>query len=147
MRFIVVASCCAFALLTAVSHAEARVMALDDMRRIVDVSEPRVSPDGMSVAVVVSRVNWNEDRRDSSIVLIDLATGAQRTLTHDRKDVASPRWSPSGDRLAFIDSVTEGEQTTAQVFVLPMSGGDAFKITSAANDVEQFEWKPDGKQI
>ena len=88
-----------------------RVMTLDDMRRIVDVSEPQLSPDGRSVAVVVSRVNWNEDRRDSSIVLIDLASGAQRTLTHDRKDVASPRWSPSGDRLAFIDSVTDGDQT------------------------------------
>jgi dipeptidyl aminopeptidase/acylaminoacyl peptidase len=147
MRFAVVVACCMFALLATLSHAEARVIMLDDMRRIVDVSEPHLSPDGKSVAVVVSRVNWDEDRRDSSIVLIDLATGAQRTLTHDRKDVASPRWSPNGDRLAFIDSVNDGEQTIAQVFVLPMNGGDAFKITSAANDVEQFEWKPDGAQI
>src|SRR6202023_2701868 len=51
------------------------------------------------------------------------------------------------DRLAFIDSVSDGTDTTAQVFVLPMSGGDAVKITSAANDVEQYEWKPDGSQI
>ena len=31
--------------------------------------------------------------------------------------------------------------------MLPMSGGDAFKITNASNDVEQFDWKPDGTQI
>jgi dipeptidyl aminopeptidase/acylaminoacyl peptidase len=147
MRFAVAASCCALALFAMFSRAEARVMMLDDMRRIVDVSDPQLSPDGKSVAVVVSRVNWEEDRRDSSIVLIDLATGSQRTLTHDRKDVSSPRWSPNGDRLAFIDTVTDGDQSTAQVFVLPMSGGDAFKITSASNDVEQFEWRPDGTQI
>ncbi|HEY7981829.1 MAG TPA: S9 family peptidase [Candidatus Eremiobacteraceae bacterium] len=147
MRFAIAASCCALAMLATFFQADARAITLDDMRRIVDVSDPQVSPDGKSVAIVVSRVNWNEDRRDSSIVLIDLATGSQRTLTHDRKDVAAPRWSPNGDRLAFIDSVTDGDQTTAQVFVLPMSGGDAFKITNASNDVEQFEWKPDGKQI
>jgi dipeptidyl aminopeptidase/acylaminoacyl peptidase len=74
-------------------------MRLDDLRRIVDVADPQLSPDGKSVAVVVSRVNWDEDRRDSSLVLIDVATGAQRVLTQGRNDVSSPRWSPSGDRM------------------------------------------------
>ncbi|HKW44368.1 MAG TPA: S9 family peptidase, partial [Candidatus Eremiobacteraceae bacterium] len=129
------------------NRADARLMGLGDLRRIVDVSEPQLSPDGKSVAVVVSRINWDEDRRDSSLVLIDVASGAQRTLTHGRDDVSTPRWSPTGDRLAFIDSVSDGNDTSAQVFVLPMSGGDAVKITSAANDVEQYAWKPDGSQI
>jgi dipeptidyl aminopeptidase/acylaminoacyl peptidase len=51
---------------------------------------------------VVSRPNLEEDRYDSKLVLVDVATGAQRVLTFDRKDVGSPRWSPSGDRLAFL---------------------------------------------
>jgi hypothetical protein len=45
--------------------------------------------------------------------------------------------------LAFIDSVSDGENSAAQVFVLPMTGGDAAKITKSATDVEQFEWKPE----
>jgi dipeptidyl aminopeptidase/acylaminoacyl peptidase len=147
MRFAVVASCCFLALLAPLSKADARVMNLEDLRRIVDVTEPQLSPDGKSVAVIISRVNWDKDRRDSSLILIDIATGAQRVLTQGRNDVSSPRWSPSGDRLAFMDSVGVGDDSTAQVFVLPMSGGDAMKITNAANDVEQFEWKPDGTQI
>ncbi|HEY5095793.1 MAG TPA: S9 family peptidase [Candidatus Eremiobacteraceae bacterium] len=147
MRFAVVAVCCLLSVLASLSRANARMIVLDDMRRIVDVSEPQLSPDGKSVVVVVSRVNWDEDRRDSSVVLIDIATGAQRVLTQGRDDVSSPRWSPSGDRLAFIASVGDDDQSTDQVFVLPMSGGDAVKITKAANDVEQIEWKPDGTQV
>jgi len=127
--------------------AAARTMVLDDMRRIVDVSEPQLSPDGRSIAVIVSRVNWEEDKSNSTLVLVDVATGAQRSLTHDRDDISSPRWAPSGDRLAFLDSVGDGDDATAQVFVLPMDGGDAVQVTKAATDVEQFAWKPDGKQI
>jgi len=147
MRFAMLSACLSAALLATPSFAAARVFNLNDIRRIVDVSDPQLSPDGRSIAVIVSRVNWDEDRRDSSLVLIDVATGAQRILTHGRNDVAAPRWSPTGDRLAFIDSVSDGDNSTDQIFVLPMSGGDAVKITDAADDVEQFEWKPDGTQI
>ena len=147
MKFTLLAACLVAASLGSPSVATARVMNVDDVRRIVDVSDPQLSPDGKSVAVIVSRVNWDEDRRDSSLVLIDVATGTQRVLTHGRNNVTAPRWSPSGDRLAFIDSVSDGDNSTDQIFVLPMSGGDAVKITNAANDVEQFDWKPDGTQI
>ena len=147
MRIAVVAVCCLLMLLAPLSRADARTMALSDLRRIVDVSEPQLSPDGRTIALVVTRVNWNEDKRDSSLVLIDIASGAQRVLTQGRNDVSSPRWSPGGDRLAFIASAGEGDDATAEVFVLPMSGGDAVKITNAPNDVEQIEWKPDGAQI
>ncbi len=147
MKFTLLAVCLVATLLGSPSLAAARVINIDDLRRIVDVSDPQLSPDGKSVAVIVSRVNWDEDRRDSSLVLIDIATGAQRVLTHGRNNVTAPRWSPTGDRLAFIDSVSDGDNSTDQIFVLPMSGGDAVKITDAANDVEQFDWKPDGTQI
>ena len=62
MKFVVALSCCLFAVFATYSQAVARVMTLDDVHRIVDVSEPQISPDGTSIAVVVSRVNWDEDR-------------------------------------------------------------------------------------
>ena len=34
-----------------------------------------------------------------------------------------------------------------QVLVMPMSGGDPRPITSGTQDVEQFAWSPDGRQI
>src|SRR5205814_2354166 len=64
-----------------------------------------------------------------------------RTLTYERRHVGSPRWSPSGDRLAFIGFVKDAPQ----VFVLPMNGGEALQVTSAKAGVQQFAWRPDGK--
>jgi dipeptidyl aminopeptidase/acylaminoacyl peptidase len=127
--------------------AQTRHMELNDFAKITSVSDPQISPDGKSIVIGVSRPNVDQDRRDSELVSIEIATGAQHLLTHDRKGVGSPRWSPSGDRLAFEAEAGEGKDPKPQVFVLSMSGGDAKKITEAPNGVEQFAWRPNGQDI
>lgn len=127
---------------------------ISDLEKIVRVADPQIAPDGRSVAVVVSRVNMKKDRLDSEIALIDLASGAQRTLTA-RRGASSPRWSPNGDRLAFLaaaagddEGSNKGEDDPQpQIFILPMNGGDARQITHGPDGVEQFAWRPDGRMI
>jgi dipeptidyl aminopeptidase/acylaminoacyl peptidase len=131
---------------------------LEDLTKIVTVSDPQISPDGKSIVCVVARQNFDEDRSDRELVLVDVATGAQRVLTFDRKGVGSPRWSPSGRALAFVavvpytrdkDSKDDKakREDSPQVFVMSMNGGDAKKVTNAPNGVEQLAWRPGGKGI
>src|ERR1700728_4034157 len=86
----------AFLLASATASAQTRRIQLDDETKIVTVSDPQISPDGKSIVCVVTRPNLDEDRYDDELVMVEIATGAQRELTFGRKDVASPRWSPSG---------------------------------------------------
>jgi dipeptidyl aminopeptidase/acylaminoacyl peptidase len=127
--------------------AQSRRIELNDYSKIVLVSDPQISPDGRSIVVAVSRPNLEQDRSDRELVSIDIATGAQRILTYERKGVGSPRWSPSGDRLAFVATDGAGKDARPQVFVLPMAGGEARKITEAPNGIEQFAWRPNGQDI
>jgi dipeptidyl aminopeptidase/acylaminoacyl peptidase len=127
--------------------AQSRLIELDDYKKITSVSDPQISPDGKSIAFVVSRPNLEQNRSDRELVLIDIATGAQHALTYERRNVGSPRWSPSGDRLAFDAVYGTGKDAQPQIFVLPMSGGEAKKITDAPNGVEQFAWRPNGQEI
>jgi len=126
------------------AKAQARKIEVSDLQKIVRVSNPEISPDGKSIVVVVSRVNWEEDRRDSTLVLVDIATGAQRPLTNIHKGLGSPQWSSSGDRLAFLATAGEEKKAAVQIFVLPMNGGEPQQVTSAPLGVEQFAWRPDG---
>ena len=116
---------------------------LEHIGRIARLTDPQVAPDGRSIAVVVSRANFDENRYDGDIVLVDLATRTQKTLTHGRRAVAQPRFSPDGRRLAFLATV-DGK---AQVFALPMDGGEAWQVTRSATGVQQFAWRPGGRQI
>ena len=132
----------------AVSLAAAPALAnrftADDVVRITRVSDPQISPDGKAIVIVVGHPNFKTDKIDTELVLVDIATHAQRVLTHDRVVGGYPRWSPTGDRIAYI---AQDSDHKAQIFILPLAGGDSLQLTHAADAVTQFAWKPDGSTI
>jgi dipeptidyl aminopeptidase/acylaminoacyl peptidase len=134
----------ALLLLVVPALAQTRHFSADDLPRIVRVSDPQISPDGKTVAFVVGRANLKEDRWDSEIDLVDVATHTLRAMTHDRMGAGSPRWSPTGDRLAFVAADMDKKP---QVYVLAMSGGDAVQVTKSKTGIAAFSWKPDGTQF
>ncbi len=118
---------------------------LDDLQKIVGLSDPQISPDGKSIAVVVSTPVWKTDKHDVAIDVVDVASGARRVLTQDREDISSPRWSPDGTRLAFL--AKDPETKKPQVYVMPMDGGDAQRVTDDKQGVDAYAWSPDGTEI
>ena len=96
--------------------AQGRTLKVDDLRLEVGVSTPALSPDGSQAIVATSTPNYEENRFDRTLILIDIATGDQRELTPHRPGVGQPRWSPSGDRIAFTDS-GEGGSCSAPTIV------------------------------
>src|SRR5882724_4568672 len=111
--------------------------------KIVKISDPQISTDGKLIALVVEHANYEDNRYDSDLTLIEIATRAQRLLTHARRSVRQPRWSPDGSRIGFLSSV-EGKQ---QLFVLPMGGGDAWQVTKSPTAIQQYAWRPGGQEI
>lgn len=118
---------------------------LEDLRRMVRISDPQISPDGRRIAVVVGHPNWDEDKSDQELDLVDAASGLLRPLTYKRTGLSSPRWSPAGDRLAFLANDPDSKQT--QIFVMSMAGGDPQRITDGKQGVASFSWSPDGSRI
>jgi dipeptidyl aminopeptidase/acylaminoacyl peptidase len=127
-----------------VAGAGARPLNPNDVRGIVRVSSPAISPDGKRAVVVVTRVVWNDDSYARDLDLIDIATHARRTLTYARKGLSDPAFSPDGTEIAFLADVGTGDDAKSQVWVMPLDGGDARPVTDAPEGVEQFAWRPDG---
>ena len=111
--------------------------------KIVKISDPQISTDGKSIALVVEHANYEDNRYDSDLTLIEIGSRAQRLLTHARRSVRQPRWSPDGSRIAFLSAV-DGKQ---QLFVLPMGGGDAWQVTKSPTAIQQYAWRPNGQEI
>lgn len=119
----------------------------DDYQRLVALESPALAPDGKHAVVVATRFLWNDDKRASDLVLIDLATAAQRTIVTNREGLSDPAFSPDGTQIAFIADDGTGKDAHAQVFVMPADGGAARVVTHDKAGVEQFAWRPDGRAL
>ncbi|MBH8558484.1 alpha/beta hydrolase family protein [Hymenobacter negativus] len=128
------------------SHAQRR-FELADISRLVNVSDPQLSPDGKSILVVVSRPNLANNRHDAEVVLVDVATARQRVMVADRPTVKQPRWSPTGDRVAFLARTGTGKDAHTQLFVQNLASGDVRQLTTAVANVQLYAWSPDGTAL
>lgn len=120
---------------------------LSDVSKFTGISDPQISPDAKSIIVVVSRPDYQQNRYNSELVLIDIATSKQRVLTQDRQTVSQPRWSPNGEQLAFLTKSGQGKDANTQLFLLSMSGGDAKQLTKAPKGIQHFAWNPNSESI
>jgi dipeptidyl aminopeptidase/acylaminoacyl peptidase len=118
-----------------------------DRAKAVTASDPQISPDGKSIVCVVSRVNLKDDRYETELTLIDVASGTPRPLTFERRGIASPRWSSDGERIAFLANASSDRDAKRQIWTVSMRGGDPRRLTDAKQGVQQFAWSPDGSQI
>lgn len=129
-------------LVLATQAASASVLTPEQTLGVRSISDLRVSPDGASVAFVVSEPPKGTGR-NRDIWLVTIATKDVRRLTFTETPESSPRWSPDGRTLAFL-SDRDGRN---QIYLLSMDGGEASKLTDGKNGVRSFEWAPDGKTI
>jgi dipeptidyl aminopeptidase/acylaminoacyl peptidase len=126
------------------ANAQSHGISADDMTKEVQISDPRISPDGHTVAIVVRRANLKNDTWEAEIDFVDTASHQLRVMTHDRVGAKSVRWSPTGDRIAYL---AQDADKKTQIFVLPLDGGDSMQITHAKTSIAQIAWRPDGSAL
>ena len=114
-----------------------------DLFDLAIASDPQISPDGRFIAYVRRSNDIMSDRAVSSIWLIDTRTGIEVPLAGRGGDAFNPRWSPSGDRLAFVSTEDGGPQ----LWVRWMDGGEMVRLTGLPTSPSSMAWSPDGRSI
>lgn len=111
--------------------------------KVRPVSDVQPSPDGKRAVFVVRDALMTPEKSEFvNQVWLGDASGA-RQLTFAEKSSSHPRWSPDGGTLAFLSS----RSGKAQVYLLPMDGGEAEALTEAKGEIAAFAWAPDGTRL
>lgn len=121
-------------------------MTPEDVYELTGVSDPRLRPGGEEVAYVVWSIDGeaNEYRQSIWLAKTDGSEPPRRFTTG--KNDGQPRWSPDGDRLAFV-SKRGDEKAHRQLYVMPAGGGEPQCLTDLKEDADEPAWSPDGTRI
>ena len=127
------------AALPGLQAAELRALNLDDLAKIEEVSDPRVSPDGQWVVYSVARVDTAADKRESHLWMVRWDGKDSVQLTFGSESASAARWSPDGRYLSFLSS-RPGKPKGSQVWVLDRRGGEAHPLTEVKGKLSSYEW-------
>jgi dipeptidyl aminopeptidase/acylaminoacyl peptidase len=131
-----------FAMVT-FAFAQERRLTIDELLKVRRVGDPQISPKGDLVAFTITNVDQAANKSTTQIYLVPLGGGETRQLTNDEHSSAGPRWSPDGEKLAFV-SARDGDD---QIWTIDVSSGALKKITTISTGAGDPVWSPDGKWL
>jgi dipeptidyl aminopeptidase/acylaminoacyl peptidase len=109
-----------------------------------DASQFEVSPDGKSAVWIKSTADKDKDERVSNLYISNLADGKQVQLTRGAYNVSQPRWSPSGEMIAFLSNQPlpkpKPDAAPMQLWLMNAAGGAPWSVTEFERGIEQIEW-------
>src|SRR6266478_322503 len=103
----------------------------EDLLRVRTIVDTQISPDGSRVLFAVSEADLSENSYQTRIWLISEGGGLPLRLTNGPKTDELPRWSPDGQKVAFI-SERDGKR---QIWLINPRGGEAEKLTDVKTAV------------
>lgn len=115
----------------------------DMVRRLKNVGDPCLSPDGLRLAYTVS---WTGEQRADSfsrIVMLDVAKAECTEFTQGGGDSVA-KFSPDGSFLAFLRPEQNGRR---QLWLMRADGGEARRLSGAPGGVGSYNWSPDSQRI
>jgi len=116
-------------------------LTLETFLEMETVADPQLSPDGTQIIYTRGWIDKMNDRRESALWIMNADGTRNRFLGKG----TGARWSPSGDRIAYVAS---GDPKGSQIFVRWMDAeGATSQVTRVDETPSSVAWSPDGTQL
>ena len=143
---VVTATASLVALSSARTQQGPRTLTVADMRRFAEVNDPHLSTDGEFIVYAIATVDTAKDRSAGDIWLTRWDGTRTTRMTWGADDEHSPRFVGATRAISFLSS-RDDRRESDQLWVMPMDGGAAHKLTSVRDGVNDYSWSPDGRLV
>ncbi|HEX8029378.1 MAG TPA: S9 family peptidase, partial [Vicinamibacterales bacterium] len=134
-----------------------RPATFDDVLNIKAIQGATVSADGKQVVYGVRQWVAEPDssaapgagKMESRTHIWRVATDGNspaRQISFGEKGDTGAQFSPDGKFISFLSARGTGEPKT-QIYLMPIDGGEAWKLTDAKENISSYSWSPDSASI
>ena len=106
-------------------------------------SDPQISPDASQIIYRRNGFDIMKDNSKGNLWIINTDGSSHRKLTSREVSESQARWSPSGDRIAFVSNTDEG----SEVYMYWVKTGQIAKLSQLEMSPGNLSWSPDGMHI
>ncbi len=114
-----------------------------DIFELEYAASPRVSPNGDLIVYERRAFDVMTDNTRSNLWQINIDGNNHRPLLSGKASYRMPRFSPSGEQLAYISAI-EGN---SQLYVRWLDNGQTARITNLQQSPSDISWSPNGKWL
>ena len=114
-----------------------------DVFQLEYANDPQISPDGNTVVYRRTGFDIMKDGSKGDLWLVSNDGRTHEKLTSRAINESQGRWSPSGDRIAFVSKGDHG----SEIYVYWMVSGALAKLTQLENSPSSISWSPNGETI
>ncbi|WP_297694839.1 S9 family peptidase [uncultured Eudoraea sp.] len=130
-------------LITFQAYTQKQKFSYLDVFKLEYVSDPQIAPNGSRIVYRRMGFDIMKDKADGNLWIINSDGSGHQKLSSLEASERSPRWSPSGDRIAFISTTTEG----SEIYMYWLNSGKLAKISQLPFSPGSLTWSPKGDQL
>lgn len=122
-----------------------RRITAEDLYKFELISDVQISPDGENIIFVKQWVDSKNEKKYSNLWLVPTLKGTAKRFTSGKHVDRLPRWSPDGDKIAFLSNRDDEKQF--QIYIISTKGGEAIQLTNLKGEFGSLSWSPDGRYL
>ena len=116
---------------------------LEDIFALQYANDIQISPDGKQIVYRKMGYDIMSDKNVGNLWILNTDGSGHQKLTIKDADETSPRWSPSGDRIAFVSQGNKG----SEIFIYWTQTAKMARMTQLPQNPSSLTWSPNGLQL
>ena len=116
---------------------------LEDIFALQYANDIQISPDGKQIVYRKMGYDIMSDKNVGNLWILNTDGSGHQKLTIKDADETSPRWSPSGDRIAFVSQGKKG----SEIFIYWTQTAKMARMTQLPQNPSSLTWSPNGLQL